>query len=266
MRRPGNLAAGPATGRSGGWYTLGYDKREVEADDGGNEDGDAQGDAQGGDSPGTRTVAGDTVMHISADGSEVTTVWISWDEFPYAGVSMGRGAVAEYPHTNSVTVDRNTGNLLLSMLLADALAMVDPATGLAVWTMGGADSDWEFEADETFAHQHSPLLIDGGRQLALFDDGAGDSADSAEAAVYDLDWGTFQARRTWSYDEQGEHVGLTTGSVAPVNSGGSLLVAGGSDASLSQVSQSGELEWEVGFLGDTMGYSSHLTLLGGESP
>lgn len=233
---------------AGGWYVLAYDERDVETDEHDEHDD-------------VTTVIGDQLLHVSPDGSEVKTVWTSWDEFPYTGQSMSDGQVAEYPHTNSVTVDRSTGNVLLSLYLADALAMVDPETGLTVWTMGERDSDWTFPEGEAFAHQHSPQLLDDGLRLAIFDNGAGDPADPAEAALYDLDWDTFTATRAWSYDQGGVHTSITTGSAIPVGDAGSVLVAWGSDAALTQVSAAGEVEWQVEWQGDSFGYTSHIAEL-----
>ncbi len=235
---------------AGGWYVLGYDDRDVSNGD--DEDGED-----------VVSVRGDQLYHVSADGSEVKSVWTSWDEFPYAGEAMTNGVVSEYPHTNSVSVDPDTGDVLLSLYLADTLAMVDPATGRATWTLGGARSDWTVAEGEAFAHQHSPVLLDGGARLALFDNGAGAESDPAEAAIYDLDWDSFTATRSFAFDEGGEHQQVTTGSAVPV--GESVLVAWGSDASLTQVSLAGEVEWEVQWHGDLFGYTAHVADLAGAS-
>jgi hypothetical protein len=192
-------------------------------------------------------------------------VWSSWDEFPYAGESMSNGVIAEYPHTNSVTVDPDTGHVLLSLYLANALAMVDPATGEAEWTMGGERSDWTLPGDDGFAHQHSPVLLDGGGRLALFDNGAGSEADPAEAAIYDLDWDARVATRSFRFDDSGIHRQITTGSAVPVGDAGSVLVAWGSDAMLTQVSEAGEVEWELLWDGDLFGYTAHVDDLSGAS-
>lgn len=244
---------------AGGWYVLGYDDRDVpEVTDDSEEGGDsARTDGA------TVTVRGDQLYHVTADGSEITSVWSSWDEFPYAGESMSNGVVLEYPHTNSVTVDPDTGHVLLSLYLADALAMVDPATGLAEWTMGGESSTWTMLDGEAFAHQHSPVLLEGGSRLALFDNGAGSEADPAEAAIYDLDWASKVATRSFRYDDGGIHTQVTTGSAVPSGDDGSMLVAWGSDATLTQVSASGEVEMEVLWHGDLFGYTAHLAELAG---
>jgi len=200
---------------------------------------------------------------VSVDGSEVTSVWTSWDEFPYEGQGMSNGVVLEYPHTNSVTIDPDTGHVLLSLYLADALAMVDPDTGLAEWTMGGESSTWTMLDGEAFARQHSPVLLDGGARLALFDNGAGSEEDPAEAAIYDLDWETRVATRSFHFDDGGIHAQVTTGSAVPVGDAGSMLVAWGSDATLTQVSASGDVEMELLWHGDLFGYTAHLADLAG---
>lgn len=222
----------------GGWYILGYDAREVE---------------------GHGTIIGDQVFHVSADGAEVTSVWDSWDDFAYTGLAVNTDNGAEYPHTNSLAVDPATGDLLLSIYLEDTIAAVDPTTGDIVWKLGGADSDWS--VDEGFARQHSPYLLAGGDQLAIFDNG--DGSEPAEAAIYDLDWDTLTATRSWAWDDGGVHELVTMGSAVPVDDAGSMLVAWGSDAALSQVSAGGEVEWEAGWAGDSVGFTSHLETVAG---
>ncbi len=245
----------------GGWYALAYDEHEVERHDEDRTDG--SGDDSTGDDDEEVTVVADQLLHISADGSEVRTVWRSWDEFPYTDEPDPDVTSMDWPHTNSVSVDPETGDVLLSLLRLNTLAMVDPSTGLSVWTMGGDDSDWTFPDGEAFAHQHSPLLVDGDSRLAIFDNGLDDASDPAEAAVYDLDWDTLTATRSWSYDQGGAHTNITTGSAIPVGDAGSVLVSWGSDPTLTQVSASGEVEWQLEFDLRCLGYVSQTTDLGG---
>jgi hypothetical protein len=234
------------TAPDGGWYVLAYDPREV----------DLEGEVQ--------TIYGDEVVHVSADGSEVEQVWSSWDEFPFTETvtAMASFNGLEYPHTNSVVVDAATGDLVLSLYLLDALIAVDPASGSTRWQMGGEGSDWQ--VDVPFAHQHSPLLVQDGGQLALFDNGSGDEADPAEAALYTLDWERHTATRTWDYDEGGAHLDVTMGSAVPTAED-DLLVAWGSDAELTRVSPEGEVRWAMAWDGDSFGYTALVDDLAGAS-
>lgn len=231
----------------GGWYVLAYDERVVwiEGED--------------------IEVVGDQLLHVSADGAAVTTVWTSWTEFPYTAEMVQGERAPEYPHTNSLSVDPETGLVLLSLYLADSVILMDPATGLAVWRMGGADSDWAVAEGGTFAHQHSPVLLDGGTRLVVFDNGSGERADPAQASIYALDHAALTATRTWTYDQGGVHLNITTGSAIPVGAEGSVLVAWGSDAVITQVSVGGEVEWQVEHDGEKFGYTSHLADFVGSS-
>ena len=229
----------------GGWYVLAYDEREVEG----------EGD--------DLVVRGDELLHISPDGQDIATVWDSWDQFPYAGESMEGSDRAEYPHTNSVIVDPDSGELVLSLYMTDTLVWVDPSTGRVDAEMGGDDSDWTFTDGEAFAHQHSPVLLDDDARLLIFDNGSGGNGDPSEAAMYDLDWSARTAARSWSYDEGGAHRNVTAGSVVRVDDAGDMLVAWGSDAALTQVSAAGEVDWEAQWPGSLVGFTSHLASLDG---
>lgn len=237
-----DLTAAPG----GGWYVIAFDEREVTLEDGS-----------------AATVSGDQLLKIAPDGSDVHAVWSSWDEFPYAGVSMPGAGYPEFPHTNSVIVDPESGDVLLSLYLIDSLVLVDPATGLSRWQLGGDDSDWSIPEGETFSHQHSPAFFNGHDQVALFDNG--EETDPAEAAVYDLDWDHMSADRTWVTDDGGGHMNITTGSAVSVGDAGDVLVAWGSDAVLSQVTAAGEDDWRVEWDGDLFGFTARIDDLAGAS-
>jgi hypothetical protein len=259
---------------AGGWYVITYDERVVTASgevlDPGEEGGDDEGDdEEGGDDDEERggddededsvTVLGDAVLHVSPDGRSFEVVWSSWDEFPYAGSAMSGVSGLEYPHTNSLDIDAETGDLLLSLYLADAIVRVDPTSGRSRWVMGGERSDWRFDDGEGFSRQHSPLLLDGGSRLALFDNGdGGEDGAFAEAVIYALDPDTLRARREWAYSEGGVHQRVTMGSVVPTEGGGAL-VSWGSDATLSRVTAEGQLQSVLALDGLAFGYTDHLS-------
>lgn len=235
-----DLTAAP----DGGWYVLAYEPREMPYEGG------------------TETVKGDEVVYVSADGSVIEQIWSSWDEFPFTGSGMWGTDGLEYPHTNSVVVDPATGDVVLSLYFADTVIAVDPEDGQTRWRMGGDASDWEL--DEPFARQHSPFFVDGGARLALFDNGFGDEEDPAEATLYELDWATRSARRSWAFDDGGDHFGITMGSAVPTPTD-DLLVAWGSDAELTRVTEAGQVRWKLLLDGDSFGYTTLVEDLAGAS-
>ena len=85
-------------------------------------------------------------------------------------VTIGTGPL-DYFHINSIDVDPEDGNLLISARNTWAIYKIDRTTGAVVWRLGGKRSDFSMGPETSFAWQHD-ARAHGNGELTLFDDGA----------------------------------------------------------------------------------------------
>ena len=74
----------------------------------------------------------------------------------------------DYLHFNSVVVDPNDNNLLLSFAGSSSIIKIDRHTGEILWTLGGLADDFNLTKDQLFVSQHSLSFLPSG-ELMLFD-------------------------------------------------------------------------------------------------
>ena len=85
-------------------------------------------------------------------------------------VTIGTGPL-DYFHINSIDVDPEDGNLLISARNTWAIYKIDRTTGAVVWRLGGKRSDFSMGPETSFAWQHD-ARAHGNGEVTLFDDGA----------------------------------------------------------------------------------------------
>jgi len=115
----------------------------------------------------------------------------AFERSPYAPILARMDWTGDLFHTNTIEVldgslsDRSPafreGNLLISVLMLDTVAVVDPESETVVWALTGL---WR--------QQHQPTMLSGGRML-VFDNKAGPSVSE----VVELD--PFTQEVFWSY-------------------------------------------------------------------
>jgi hypothetical protein len=77
---------------------------------------------------------------------------------------------ADYTHTNSLAVDADDDNLIVSMRHEDAIIELDRTTGQKLWTLGGIGDQFGLTAAQKFSHQHYVKKQADGT-LLFFDNG-----------------------------------------------------------------------------------------------
>jgi arylsulfotransferase ASST len=121
-------------------------------------------------------------------------------------------------HCNSIDIDPENGNLLVSARNMDSVFYIDRSSGAVLWKMGGAsyskDDATYIPVDDPFYRQHDARLqpgwstsCGGKGQISLFDDETSRSSP-ARAVVYDVNVGAGEAAcktpgasLTWRYSE-----------------------------------------------------------------
>jgi hypothetical protein len=188
------------------------------------------------------TIAPCDIMEVDREGNVVWR-WVGTDHFDAVKDSTYRGflesdgsAVADPFHCNSIDVDPENGNLLVSARNMDSVFYIDRSSGAVLWKLGGAtyskdDGTVHVTVTDPFFRQHDARLLPGWSskcggtgQISLFDDETG-LAPPARAVVYAVSVGTGK--------EECETSGATVawqrvGSVSSINSGSFRITSDGS--------------------------------------
>jgi hypothetical protein len=102
--------------------------------------------------------------------------WRSTEHVPLAASYEGSPRTAgngwDYFHINSIEVDPDDGNLIISGRNCWAFYKVDRHTGRVIWTCGGRDNDFAMDPGTTFRFQHH-VVPHGGGLFTVFDNEGG---------------------------------------------------------------------------------------------
>lgn len=199
-------------------------------------------DRQGRAAPEIRAEGGvleDFVTVLEADGRRRRriSVLVALQRSVYAPLLNDRRDEPDFLHTNTLEildgrwVHRNPafrkGNLLISILGLDAIAILDPDREQVVWALKGM---WR--------RQHQPTLLDNGRMLVFDNLGAGDAS-----RVLELDPLTLEL--AWSYggDAGDDFLSRSLGSCQRLQNGDTLITESQNGRAF-EVDADGQLVWE----------------------
>jgi len=117
-------------------------------------------------------VLGGIAQEIAVPSARVVMEWRSLDHVDVEETFQARiGNPWDYFHINSIEIDPDDGQLIISARNTWALYKVDRTEGNVLWRLGGRRSDFALGPGVTFAWQHDARRHRGGR-LSLFDNGA----------------------------------------------------------------------------------------------
>jgi hypothetical protein len=158
-------------------------------------------------------------------------------------LNKGTAEVPDPFHCNSIDVDPESGDLLISSRQEDSVFYIDRATSKILWKMGGSSFTRDGAAyiplpgSEAFITQHDARLRPGwsltcGGQITVFDDET--LGIPARAAIYDVTLdgtgsdgkrcGPRAARRVWQWEGKTSSSGMGSFRIAP---DGSKLIGWG---------------------------------------
>lgn len=116
------------------------------------------------------------VLQEVKDG-EVIWQWTSTDyeEFyetsvEYNTFSEDSEAPLDYVHFNSITIDPNDNNLVVSFRHTDSVIKIDRNSGDIIWTLGGKADDFSLSDEQKFSRQHFARFTEDG-YLTIYDNG-----------------------------------------------------------------------------------------------
>ena len=105
--------------------------------------------------------------------AEAVYTWDALDHIsvrPVEGDTARATATRGMPTTSMPSSWSPTTDMLISMRDTSAIYLVSIKTGDVIWTLGGKASDFKVPSNAHFEWQHDAKLIDGGKELSMFDD------------------------------------------------------------------------------------------------
>lgn len=191
-----------------------------------------------------RSVLEDYAVHLDASGRESRRLSLleafEGSEFREVWTRSGArpGPHGDLFHTNTIEVlDGRAaerlpafakGNLLVSMLKLDAIAVVDPAREEVVWAHAGG-----------FRKQHDPKLLDGGNLLLFDNRGPG----GARSRVLELDPETLETAWEYRGTDTRPFFSKQLGTAERLPNGNTLITESDRGRAF-EVTPSGEIVWE----------------------
>lgn len=76
----------------------------------------------------------------------------------------------DYLHFNSIKVDPNDNNILVSFRSISSIIKIDRETGEIIWSLGGKKDDFNMTEKQKFAYQHS-IYFNSDGSMMIFDNG-----------------------------------------------------------------------------------------------
>jgi hypothetical protein len=183
----------------------------------------------------------DLVTVLGADGAVQRQISLveAFRNSPYAPL-LARLEAPDILHTNALErlgADATKvglpafrpGNLLLSVLKLDTVAVLDPASGRIVWALGGL---WR--------RQHQPTLLAGGNLLVFDNVGLGD-----RSRVLEIDPATQEVAWSWPNPPHASQLySKTLGSCQRLSNGNTLITESENGRAV-EVTPEGDVVWEM---------------------
>ncbi|MCP4805014.1 MAG: hypothetical protein GY913_17115 [Proteobacteria bacterium] len=206
------------------------------------------------------TTMGDLIMTVDREGA-TEEIWNGFDDFPFDADYADREREKYWHHANAMDVDRETGELTISMRNLNTITRLDMDTGEILWSLGEfGDFEITGEREHTF-QQHQFELIDGG--IVMFDNGTSEMLDS-RIVEYVLDYDEMTADEVWTYRTDPPLFNYALGAVDRLDDG-NTLVTWSTGGQIEQVAPDGTLLWRLNAdIGAAYGYTQHVVSLEAE--
>ncbi|MGH2889220.1 MAG: arylsulfotransferase family protein [Solirubrobacteraceae bacterium] len=120
----------------------------------------------------------------------------------------------DYFHINSIDVDPDDDNLIISSRSCAAFYKVDRQTGAVIWRCGGRDSDFELDPQARFFYQHDVVPHGSGR-FTIFDNEGGPPRRAAQSRGLAINLDLSNHRASF-VDAFGHHPGVYSSALGSV--------------------------------------------------
>lgn len=175
---------------------------------------------------------------------------------------QGAPGIFDIYHCNSIDTDVASARALLSIRHADAVYLIDWASGVVIWKMGGnAQSDGAQRLEVTndpegqFHLQHDARFQPDGN-VSLYDDQSIHPGLAARGAVYHVNTSTRKASLVWSYQSPDGRNSAATGSFRRLDGGNDNVIGWGfmPNTLFTEVDSAGRVVLNVAFPASQLAY------------
>jgi hypothetical protein len=190
-------------------------------------------------------VVGFIIQKIDPD-KNVVFQWRSWDHFAITDAWHQNldSSYIDCVHGNAIEIDNDT-NLIISSRHLDEITKINYITGDIIWRFGGKNNQFTFLGDTLkFTYQHAIRRIANGN-LTLYDNGNFHSPPYSRAVEYALDENNKTANAVWEYRNSPDIFGSWGGYVQRLANGNTLISWGGTNPTITEVDQNGNVVFEA---------------------
>ena len=167
-------------------------------------------------------------QEIDIASGEVLFQWRSDEQVPLSAsfwpVPTSAASAWDYFHINSIEVDPDDGNLIISARNCWAFYKVHRHTGKILWRCGGRDSDFAMERAAVFRFQHH-VVPHGGGLFTIFDNEGGPPQERPQSRglVIRLEYRRRRARFVRAFHHRPRVYSSSLGSVQKLGHGGYFM-------------------------------------------
>src|ERR687894_134395 len=194
------------------------------------------------------------VQELDIQTGEVLFEWQSLEhvglEETYVTPSEDHYPGIDYFHINSIDVEPDDNNLLVSARETSAIYKIDRKTGEVIWRLGGKKSDFEMGEGTRFAFQHDARRLPDGT-ISIFDNGSlvfengtPKAVEESRAIVVELDEERMRASLVGEYTHPDKQHADAAGNMQ-VLANGNVFVGWGRALVISEFSSDGELLFDA---------------------
>jgi arylsulfate sulfotransferase len=123
----------------------------------------------------------------------------------------------DYFHFNSLTIDPNDQNFILSARHTNQIYKINRITGEIMWRFGGNIDDFNLSGNDIISHPHHATILSNGN-LLLFDNGVTKNPQQSRVVEFQLDETNLTANLAYQYTETGRYFDIM-GSAQKLNNG-----------------------------------------------
>lgn len=142
----------------------------------------------------------------------------------------------DYFHFNSINIDPNDNNFIISARHTNQIYKVNRTTGAIMWRFGGSNDDFNLTGNQIISHPHHATILPNGH-LLLFDNGVTKTPKQSRIAEFALNENTMTASLVFEYADTGRYFDIM-GSAQKLTNGNYFIGWGGNITSQTNANKS----------------------------